>query len=243
MSREDLPSDLHWMQLQVEALCRHDESGRLAAWNGPPGEDAEAPLFFLGRTVHGSLWRFRRDLPDALVRELGRLAGAEPTSGELERDPDRLGAICARVEACFGETKVWRGPAFRFPEQLPNLGPVEWLAGEQLSELADSFPRLAASTAGREPCCVVREGGAIAAACYAATRPMADAGLEAGVDTRPEFRGKGFAARVVAAWAGEVRQRGMIPLYSTSWDNRPSRAVAHKLGLRLFASNLHLRPS
>jgi hypothetical protein len=229
------------MQLQVEALCRHDEAGRLVAWNGPPGEDPGAPLFFLGRTAHGSLWRFHRDLPDELVCELGRLAAAEAGGGDLEKDPDRLGAIRDRIELQLGATRIWRGPAFRFPAQLPDLGSVEWLEGSELEELEASFPALEGSTAGREPCAVVRDGGAIASACYATTCPAAGAGLEAGVDTRPEQRGRGLAARVVAAWAGEVRRREMLPLYSSSWDNRASRAVARKLGLALFGSDLHFR--
>ena len=44
-----------------------------------------------------------------------------------------------------------------------------------------------------------------------------------------------------AAWAQAVRTQGGIPLYSTSWDNRASRAVAHNLGLSLYGEDLHWR--
>jgi predicted GNAT family acetyltransferase len=57
---------------------------------------------------------------------------------------------------------------------------------------------------------------------------------EAGVETLPEFRGNGYAAEVVAGWARLVRKSGAIPLYSTSWENKASQAVARKLGLKCY---------
>jgi RimJ/RimL family protein N-acetyltransferase len=63
---------------------------------------------------------------------------------------------------------------------------------------------------------------------------------EAGVETVPTFRGRGFAAQVVAAWVGAVREMGFVPLYSTSWENEASRSVARKLSLIQFGSDLHI---
>ncbi len=36
---------------------------------------------------------------------------------------------------------------------------------------------------------------------------------EAGVDTPPEFRGRGYAALVTAAWAQAIRAAGITPVY------------------------------
>jgi mono/diheme cytochrome c family protein len=63
---------------------------------------------------------------------------------------------------------------------------------------------------------------------------------EAGVETAASCRGRGYAAPVVAAWARAVRDVGRVPLYSTSWRNEASRAVARKLGLVCFGSDLHI---
>ncbi|MXY71814.1 MAG: GNAT family N-acetyltransferase, partial [Dehalococcoidia bacterium] len=63
---------------------------------------------------------------------------------------------------------------------------------------------------------------------------------EAGVETSANARGRGFAVAVVAAWAQAVRALGAEPLYSTSWDNAASQAVASKLGLIPYASTFHM---
>ncbi|MGH2617528.1 MAG: GNAT family N-acetyltransferase, partial [Thermomicrobiales bacterium] len=41
-------------------------------------------------------------------------------------------------------------------------------------------------------------------------------------------------------WAQAVRQEGRIPLYSTSWENLASQAVARKLGLVLYGVDLDI---
>ena len=42
------------------------------------------------------------------------------------------------------------------------------------------------------------------------------------------------------AWATMVRELARTPLYSTSWDNAASRALARSLGLVQSGATLHL---
>ena len=63
---------------------------------------------------------------------------------------------------------------------------------------------------------------------------------EAGVETHPDFQGRGHAAEATATWADAVRKLGRTPLYSTSWANAASLSVAAKLGLVQFGSDLHI---
>jgi RimJ/RimL family protein N-acetyltransferase len=84
----------------------------------------------------------------------------------------------------------------------------------------------------------VRESGASGDAvsvCFCARRSSAAA--EAGVETAAAFRGRGYAARAVIAWAALVRADGLTPLYSTDWSNHASLAAARKLQLTPFAAD------
>ena len=230
-------SGLEWLVLQVEALYRHDASGRITRFNGPPGDDDAAPLFFFGRAREGNLWRLRADLPDALVRELARLAGAEAASVDLGALPERAAVMRERIEHHFPVEHEWSGAAFRFPESVPRPGGVREVCAD--TRVAEAFPKLAASLAGREPVFAIEQGGEIVSIAYCATVPGAAA--EVGVDTVPAFRGRGFAAEVVSAWARAMQARGVIPLYSAAADNAASLVVARKLGLTRFGSDFHFR--
>ena len=137
-----------------------------------------------------------------------------------------------------GTCRWWKGridsgPSFVFPEAIaeaPGTVCVDDVAlldhrfsGWQASEIPECAPIVG----------VVEDGHAVSV-CFCARR--SDVAAEAGVETAVELRGRGMGPRVTAAWAVAVRASGRIPLYSTSWSNEASLAVARKLGLVAFAS-------
>src|SRR2546428_13888036 len=77
----------------------------------------------------------------------------------------------------------------------------------------------------------VVNGGAVSI-CYGAR--LSSSGAEAGVETLDSMRGRGHATAAVAAWATAVRRRGLLPLYSTSWENVASQRGAEKVGAGCF---------
>jgi predicted GNAT family acetyltransferase len=83
---------------------------------------------------------------------------------------------------------------------------------------------------------VLQDGKAVSVCGSVRTTPQAH---EAGVETHPDFRGHGYGARVVAAWAKAVHEMARVPLYSTSWENEPSRALPKKVGLMQYGVDLH----
>lgn len=65
---------------------------------------------------------------------------------------------------------------------------------------------------------------------------------ELGINTLPAARRRGFARRCVLAWAAAVAAEGLEPLYSASWDNAPSLALAQACGYRPFARAAQVGP-
>jgi RimJ/RimL family protein N-acetyltransferase len=89
-----------------------------------------------------------------------------------------------------------------------------------------------------QPMMATSVSGCAVAVCGSVRRTAA--AHEAGVETAPLYRRAGFASQAVSAWAVAVRDIGRVPLYSTSCHNEASLAVAHRLCLRSFGSDLHI---
>ena len=231
-----MPSNLEMMELHVEALFLRDERRRLAAVNDV--DRRPAPRLFLGRTVEGNIWRFRRDLPEELVAGLEAILVDEPVATDLEQPAltaQRLHEALSRDAPVEG---IWEGPAWHFPAQIglsPDVQVYRVTPGMQFT--GDRFTWLVDELEYCQPCYVVLDGSRIASLCHSSRNsPLA---AEAGVETLEAYRGRSYGAAVTAAWAQAVRAEGREPLYSTSWDNVASRALARTLGLILYGVDLH----
>ncbi len=105
------------------------------------------------------------------------------------------------------------GPAFTFPEEITQLGETEIV--DELWQLESHFTSWTADEVpDASPIVAVFEGAHAVSVCFCATR--------------------------AAAWALAMRASGRTPLYSTSWSNDASRAVARKLGLIPYATTWNL---
>jgi len=84
-----------------------------------------------------------------------------------------------------------------------------------------------------QPCYCILEARRAVSICQTVRRWSGNA--EAGLDTLPSHRGRGYAVRTAAGWGRAVRAAGDTAWYSTSWDNKASLRVAEKLGLMQIA--------
>lgn len=233
-------SDLHLLEIQVEALFMHDARGRISCVNEPGGD--RAPRFFLGRTREGNLWRCRDDLADATARQLEQLAANEPFDENLQAEPHNLAAFQEVLRADGESPLIVSGPAYRFSDEVPAPADVQEITranAHLLDPLGWNLETLSPEFDSRAPFRAMLEDGGAVSLCFSAR--LTDRAAEAGVETKTAYRGRGHAPSVVAAWAGAVRVSGRIPLYSTSWDNFASRAVARKLGLLQYGTDISLR--
>ena len=205
--------------------------------NEPSGQ--RAPRFFMGRTLQGVEWRVRNDVDDPqLLQDLRAAVERCAVPAELALDHELSSPFEEILSRAAPIERVDTGPAFVFPEQLPPRTQAVLVTGANADVLGPYLAPWIPDITQSPPLFAMIHDGAAVAVCGSVRRTPA--AHEAGVETVPEFRGRGFAVEVVTAWARAVRELGVIPMYSTSWSNVASRAVARKLGLRLFGSDLHM---
>jgi hypothetical protein len=220
--------------LHLRTLFVLDDEGRIVAAREPGA--GRGPLFFLTRSSTACAWAVRRDVAPELARQLDLLAQQEPPASDPRAEPVFAERYVSLIEQeRHVPIKCSGGPAFVFPDVLAHSGAVLVIDDEQL--LAHNFRGWVPGeiAAGRAPVLAVLADGHPVSVCFCARR--SEVAAEAGVDTATPYRGRGLAARVTAAWALAVRASGRIPLYSTSWTNEASLAVARKLRLVLYASS------
>ena len=191
------------------------------------------PFFVLIRGEANIAWGVRNDVSKKIADELDRLAREEPPVTDFQTPPLHADAY---LSLAGGE--ISSGPAFRFPDEIPQ--PTDITLVDRLDLLERNFRGwLAVEIPVCSPIVAVMDHGYPVSVCFCTTNNSAPA-VEAGLETAAAFRGRGLARRVTAAWACAIRASGRVPLYSTSWSNAASLAVARKLGLVQYASDWSL---
>ena len=228
-------SDLEMIRLQTEALFVHDANGKLLRINEP--EINPAPRFFLGRSAGGNVWRTRFDLPDELVAELERLAADEPIVRDFRAAPQHEADYVALLEQHAPITGTNTGPAYALPALDPARDAVT-ITPENVSVLQTHFAWLVTTLADYVPVSAAVVDGVAVAVCFC-SRITARV-CEAGVFSEANSRGQGYATEAVRGWAAGVRATGKQPLYSTSWDNFASQAIARKLSAVQYGTDFSI---
>ena len=213
-------------QLQLETLFVLNDAGRVVSTREP--NPSPGPQFVLIRDGSRCAWAIHDDVSPELAAQLDALARCEPAAGDARSEPVYTSRYRTLVP---GELKF--GPTFTFPVGVNAANAV--LPVTELAQLTTHFRGWTADELpARSPVLAIAEAGSPVSICFCARRSGLAA--EAGVETAPAFRGRGFAGLVTAAWANAILASGRLPIYSTSWSNGPSLAVARKLGLTTRAS-------
>lgn len=225
-------NDLSLMRARADVLFTYDQRGRMLYRNDPGKQPA--PRLFLGYTSTGYLIRFGQDISDEAAIRLQEIVDVEPPVEDMRSLPPVVAAVGNLLEKQASDREG--GPAFRFSEPLPATRDAIQITGANVTLARDTFPWLLTELAGWWPCFAVVRDNVAVSVCFSAR--IGAVVCEAGVETLPAFRGRGYAAAVTAAWAGAIRYSGRIPLYSTSWHNVASQRVAHQLGLIMLGADV-----
>ena len=213
-------------QLQLETLFLRDTGGQILSTREP--QPTSGPAFVLIRSRDEVAWATHASLPDHQATVIAEFACRETPVAEWDAPP----IYADRYRSIIGG-KVEGGPAFYFPSSLVGGSDVVEVNDESVLQMHFKGWVAGEIEAGAAPMMAVYADASPASLCFCARR--SDVAAEAGVETALAFRRRGYAGRVVSAWAGAVRASGRVPLYSTSWTNLPSRALAAKLRLQQYA--------
>jgi len=179
-------------------------------------------------------------VPDKLCEELGALCADEPPanaeSGEL---PRHLKTYVRLLESDAPVEKLGTGLAYQFPQDfLSPSRPLLAVTEKNAEVLQGGFEKLVEELPAWQPFVALIEKNRAVSVCRS-VRITSEA-HEAGVETLPDFCGRDYAKDVTTEWARLVRAVGAIPLYSTSWENVASQAVARKLRLKYYGSSFNI---
>jgi GNAT superfamily N-acetyltransferase len=219
-------------------LFRIDDDERLVGVNEPEG--GPAPRLFLARSRTSTLIWFRADVSPAAMAACRAIAADLPSWGGRQPTTSVYGPLREALASDQPMTTEVSGPAHQFGEHVDGgLGVETSVIDEASAHLLERFfPYTRSVLAARRPVLAVVVDVWAVSACFAARRRTHAA--EAGVATEEMYRGRGFGVAVVAAWREAVERQGAQPLYSSSWENRASLALAERLRLLPYAETLDL---
>ena len=222
------------MEMHIQALFTHDAWSCILAINSWQG--GTAPRFFLGRTEQGTIWRFRNDLPEQLCDKLTVLCQRESVTiserPKYETEYIRLLAENAPIK------QIWLGPAYWFANGAAIVEETVLINEQNAHLLQGGFDDWLPDIPHQQPIVAMLVGGRAVALC--ASVRISKFAHEAGVETVPSQRRKGYAVKVVSGWANAVAKLGVQPLYSTSIENLASQNVTNRLGLSKFGVDFHI---
>lgn len=186
----------------------------------PCADPDDLPRFYIAHHDKGYSRYFRQDLAVSICNQLLALA---PETALRAREI--VQTILAQDTPC---TDIHTGKSYVFPDLTEsNIESQAVRLDESHRALIEQFsPDM--NIVDKAVFAVIIEGR-IVSICES-SRENARAG-EVWVQTVPDFRGRGFAGQVTAAWARHLQQQTKIPFYSHKLSNLASQAVAQQLNL------------
>lgn len=193
----------------------------------------------IGTAADGQVCVVGRDVPDSLAADLADVVASAPVRADASRPPAALDRCQRMLGDALDPVELSSGPSYLISGLIGAESTVD-IVGSGDADIdvlraanpgnwePDEWDGLLDGTLG--PWAMAIHHDQVIAICHTPAR--SDQGAEAGVWTHPDFRGRGHAAAVTAAWAAIMAPAGQYLFYSTFADNLSSQRVAARLGLR-----------
>jgi hypothetical protein len=229
------------LRLHIEALFTFDICSKMVSINEPWDKSKPAPSLYIGKTVDGEIiCRFGSKIQPAAINELEYYLKKEAENKKagskfLEKYKEILKSVNHAEEIAYYfdcDNLYFSSNTSESCREEKTVDMVcEKITESNIEEyvLAD-FEWLREEIKYSQPCYGIISGGKVLSICRSVR--ITNEAHEAGIETSKEYRGKGFAKKVLVLWAIDVKNSGCVPLYSTSKGNASSQGLAEKTSLK-----------
>lgn len=218
-----------FFEIHVDTLFITNVRGDLVLINEPWEKHKQrAPLIYVSWNESGYAYRFRDDVSaDKRQKIEQHLEDVQSFDGAKQLP-------CAdQIETLLSTQCSESGPTYLAPNTVQPHGEAILVEHDNVEVLRTHFESMIDHIEDFQPCCVVLDGSDAVSICDTVRRSAR--AVEAGLHTIETHQRKGYAVAVTSAWVKAVKVEGLIPIYSTSWENIASQGVAKKVGLAPFA--------
>jgi hypothetical protein len=199
--------------IQLQIRLKYKQN--LNGWLVPFQNSNEHAFYIVYRHARGFETFFNHQVPSKLGE---RLLAIGPAAAFKQPQIIRE-LISNSYQPCLGGMEVYWSGYFEYPP-----GPIELTS---VSREQDAW--------------VIKVDGQ--AVSQATSVRQNDQCAEVYVETKPEFRLRGYGRQAAAAWARDMLISGLIPFYSYPASNIPSAALAKSLRVRWFADVVLYKPA
>jgi hypothetical protein len=235
--------------LALQAHTLFDMSPRLRMMRSRDPDQSPPPQLYMAGGTDGWVGYVREDVGDAQARAIDELVQREPpvrAPGATPRFAEEYRAALggeALSEHNFGPVhRLPRGLSFDCDAEIVCEGSAEGVAlVERITR--EGVPRglfdagFVDLTHFWSPWVVAMAGGDVAAMAFCVRDGLM--AREVGVFTVGDYRGRGYAAAVTAAWSN-MHPRHPVLFYSTHRDNRSSQRVIARLQLPFLGESMRI---
>jgi GNAT superfamily N-acetyltransferase len=180
------------------------------------------------------------EVPDGLVPALHEAVRRAPRAPAPDREPPALTGCREILTSVCAPLAVRASLYYLIEPPLPRTTPVPIVRSDAAPAAGlrrlnpgnwepDEWEGLLAGALG--PWAMALVDGRAVSICHTPVALTARA-AECGVWTHPDYRGRGYAGAVTAAWAALLQPSGRALFYSTDAGNRASQRVVARLQLR-----------
>jgi hypothetical protein len=235
---DSLPDDADIVSTRLSLLYKRDHAGFLLESNEPFGPGESAPLVHIILCRDTVVVGFQAGIDKNLLKRFEQaFSTLTPLNNLNDRSIDT--AVSALVQEIPTLNSLYSGPVYEIIKLTTQSSRTLRVNSSNKKLLITHYPETANGIEFMQPCRAITVDHQAVSICR--TVRIHEMYREAGADTVAVYRKHGYGTDVVAAWASDVLEMGLFPLYSTNWNNQGSMGIARKLNMKQVAIELKIQ--